>query len=82
MKEIWFVEWNNEYSDRNAAFSTREKAVNYIASEAERMGLKDFVCVNKNPIEHPSWGCYEFNGRDENCSKARVTFQCYPLDAE
>jgi hypothetical protein len=82
MKEIWFVEWDVEYSDRNAAFSTREKAIDYINAEAKRMELKDFGRVDENPAEHLSWGCYEFDGRDKGYPVMGVTFQCYPIDAE
>lgn len=78
---IWMVEWSTDYSDCNGAFSTRDKAIAYIESEATRMGLheRDFGMI----AECETWGVYEFQPSSEyhETDVKSVSYQWYPIDA-
>lgn len=82
---VWMVEWTCNYSDCNAAFSTRDKAIGYIRGEAERMGLRrrGFGLVGEDQGNDPAWGVYEFQpdpAYAENDVQS-VSYQWYPIDA-
>ena len=85
MKGIWMVEWSCEYSDYNAAFSTREKAITYIKREAMRMGLykRDFGMIAECNVGDTIWGLYEFLPDPEynETEMQSVSYQWYPIDA-
>ena len=82
---VWMVEWSCNYSDCNGAFSTRDKAIAYIESEATRMGLRerDFGMVAECEGDDPSWGVYEFqpNSAYNETDVQSVSYQWYPIDA-
>ena len=81
MKEVWMVEWTNAYSDLNAAFSTREKAIAYIMKEAERLKWHEHNFRLDCESEFGNWGSYVFDApTDTEDENFWVEYQCYPID--
>ena len=85
MNGIWMVEWSDKYNECNGAFSTRDKAISYIESEATRMGLRKrgFSMIAECMDDDPTWGIYEFQPDPEyhETGKQSVSYQWYPIDA-
>lgn len=85
MNGVWMVIWSWEYSDYNAAFSTRDKAIAYIESEATRMGLykRGFKMIANCNVGDIIYGLYDFLPDPEHYETdlQTVFYQWYPIDA-
>lgn len=84
---VWMVQWSVDYSDLDACFSTREKAIAYIEHEAGRIGLhnRDFGLVCEERFKRidgePAWGVYEFDPSSDETETQSVSYQYYVIDA-
>lgn len=87
-KCIWMVEWSDNYVDHNAAFSEKERAINYIETQACLLGLhsRGFNLVEESILKEddgkPSWGVYAFYPEAEfgETDVQFVSFTRYWLD--